>query len=315
MNDRNKKFFYTGLLILGLLLTLGLGSAYARETLIRNASIDSTSAKNFALIDAGVQEKDLTYIDIDFEKEYGTYLYDIEFIANGVKYYYHINAADGQVLSKNSRNTVAALTDDLAGQSKGKTTTNQVETSSSVSMPNEAKAESSSLSTKNTSSSTNAVQKKQEPILNPAPKHTTGTATPTKNAETTSQITTNVVQSNNYINIEKAKSIALTHANIAYNTAIFETAKLEEDDGKMIYDIEFFTSDKEYDYEINAYTGEILKFSSERQEKLPANIINQKQNQNAATNHILHEDDDFDDDFDDVFDNDSDDFDDDDNDD
>lgn len=275
MNYRNKKIFYTGLLILGLLLTVGLGSAYARETLIRNASIDSLSAKNFALIDAGVKESDITYIDIDFEKEYGTYLYDIEFIANGIKYYYHINAADGKVLSKNSRNTLAALKEQAEKQ-----TTVQA----SPSIKTETKDTKPAGAKKETTPST--------------------TTAPIKNTQSTVQNTRNVVQSNSYISIDKAKSIALSHVGVAYNTAIFETTKLEEEDGNMVYEIEFFTSDKEYDYEINAYTGEILKFSSEKQDKLPAGIINQKQNQNAATNHILYEDDDFDDDFEDDFDDD-----------
>ena len=38
-------------------------------------------------------------------------------------------------------------------------------------------------------------------------------------------------------------------------------AKLEWDDGIQIYDVEFYTSDyKEYDYEVNAKTGDILSF-------------------------------------------------------
>ncbi|MCD8368527.1 MAG: PepSY domain-containing protein, partial [Clostridiales bacterium] len=40
--------------------------------------------------------------------------------------------------------------------------------------------------------------------------------------------------------------------------ATFTTAKQDKDDGVVVYDIEFYTSTKEYEYEINATTGAIL---------------------------------------------------------
>ena len=37
--------------------------------------------------------------------------------------------------------------------------------------------------------------------------------------------------------------------------------KLDRDDGRQVYDVEFYTSDyKEYDYEIDAYTGAVLSY-------------------------------------------------------
>ena len=34
--------------------------------------------------------------------------------------------------------------------------------------------------------------------------------------------------------------------------------KKEQDDGRLIYDVDFLVGNKEYDYEIDLYTGEIL---------------------------------------------------------
>lgn len=61
-----------------------------------------------------------------------------------------------------------------------------------------------------------------------------------------------------YISTEEAKSIALQHAGLTGSEAVWITARLERDDGRMIYDIEFWLGSQEYDYELDAYTGEIL---------------------------------------------------------
>ena len=55
-----------------------------------------------------------------------------------------------------------------------------------------------------------------------------------------------------------AKAKALAHAGLNMGQATFLRAELEWDDGRQIYDVEFYTPDnKEYDYEIDALTGEI----------------------------------------------------------
>ena len=60
---------------------------------------------------------------------------------------------------------------------------------------------------------------------------------------------------NNYIGVEKAKSIALRDAGVSGVT--FVKAKLDYDDGVRVYDVEFYKDNVEYDYEIDAVTGQI----------------------------------------------------------
>lgn len=64
----------------------------------------------------------------------------------------------------------------------------------------------------------------------------------------------------NVIDVEAAKQAALQHAGIAANDATFTKAKLDRDDGKAIYDIEFYAGGKEYEYEIDAETGSVYQF-------------------------------------------------------
>lgn len=63
---------------------------------------------------------------------------------------------------------------------------------------------------------------------------------------------------------EKAKSIALKDAGLSAKDVYFTKAEVDYDDSIKIYEIEFVTKTKEYEYEINAKTGKILEKSVER---------------------------------------------------
>ena len=61
----------------------------------------------------------------------------------------------------------------------------------------------------------------------------------------------------------KAKSIALNHAGVSENEAYDMDIELDDEDGILVYEVEFKSGNMEYDYEINAATGAILKHESE----------------------------------------------------
>ena len=60
------------------------------------------------------------------------------------------------------------------------------------------------------------------------------------------------------ISENEAKSIALKDAGITEDQTSGIRVKLERDDGVQQYEVEFYAGDKEYDYEIDAVTGNIL---------------------------------------------------------
>lgn len=63
------------------------------------------------------------------------------------------------------------------------------------------------------------------------------------------------------ISVETAKEKALAHAGLSASQVTFVQQKLDWDDGRQVYDIEFYTKDyKEYDYEIDAKTGSVIGF-------------------------------------------------------
>ena len=61
----------------------------------------------------------------------------------------------------------------------------------------------------------------------------------------------------------KAKSIALNHAGVSESKAYDMEIELDEEDGMLVYEVEFKSGGMEYSYEINAATGAIVKQEAE----------------------------------------------------
>ena len=77
-------------------------------------------------------------------------------------------------------------------------------------------------------------------------------------------VTPNNQNSNNSkITVEKAKEISLKHANLKDNQVIFNKTEMDYDNGVQVYDIEFHYNNIEYNYEIDANTGNILSYSQD----------------------------------------------------
>lgn len=77
-------------------------------------------------------------------------------------------------------------------------------------------------------------------------------------------VTPNNQNSNNSkITVEKAKEISLKHANLKDNQVVFDKTEMDYDNGVQIYDIEFHYNNIEYNYEIDANTGNILSYSQD----------------------------------------------------
>ena len=66
-----------------------------------------------------------------------------------------------------------------------------------------------------------------------------------------------------YIGEAKAKEIALSHAGLSETDVTIQKIKLDYDDGMVEYDVEFFTATQEYDYNINAQTGDVVSNETE----------------------------------------------------
>ena len=77
-------------------------------------------------------------------------------------------------------------------------------------------------------------------------------------------------QSSSYIGEAKAKEIALNHAGLTSSQVTFAWAKLDWDNGRAEYEVEFYANGKEYDYDIDAVTGDIRSYDYEAEHYTPS---------------------------------------------
>lgn len=65
------------------------------------------------------------------------------------------------------------------------------------------------------------------------------------------------------ITLDEAKNIALTNAGLDINSVRFTREELDHDNHTLVYELEFFYNNIEYDYEINATTGDIISYDKD----------------------------------------------------
>ena len=95
---------------------------------------------------------------------------------------------------------------------------------------------------------------------NAAPADSTQTDTTTASGVTTTQAQTapNTNTSTGAVDEAKAQEIALAHAGVNAADATITKSKLDYDDGRQIYELEWYANGAKYDYEIAVATGEIV---------------------------------------------------------
>ena len=66
-------------------------------------------------------------------------------------------------------------------------------------------------------------------------------------------------ESASYIGESAALSAALQHAGVAESSLTKQHVELDRDGSTMVYEVEFETQSVEYEYKIDAVSGEVLK--------------------------------------------------------
>ena len=68
---------------------------------------------------------------------------------------------------------------------------------------------------------------------------------------------------NGPVSLEQAKQIALERAGVKASEASFTKAYKDWDDGRAVYEIEFYVGNTEYDMDVDVNTGRVTDFSTE----------------------------------------------------
>ena len=87
-----------------------------------------------------------------------------------------------------------------------------------------------------------------------------------------------------YIGTAKAKEIALKDAGLKEADVTMEKVELDYEHQTMVYEVDFLTKDYEYDYEIDATTGEILQRDKDALNKTKTPVNNQQSSGSSNNN-------------------------------
>lgn len=95
-----------------------------------------------------------------------------------------------------------------------------------------------------------------------------------------------------YIGLDAAKQAALNHAGLSAADVTFLEAEYDYDDGRMVYEVDFRSAGQEYEYEVDALTGEIIKYETDGSHSyggattVPSgNLIGEEAAKQAALSH------------------------------
>lgn len=292
--NKTKKLIILIVCIIAAVAVIGGGAAAYAINIAERNSIGEDKALEIALADAGVSNEKASRQRAHLSLEDGVLVYDVEFNVNMAEFEYEIKASDGTVIKKDIDGEYSAVTEP-APETSNMTTSQQnnnltTEANTQGATPPENaisldKAKAIALEhakvNSNDAAFTKAVQDYDNGVFQYEIDFTANgykydyeigadatilswSADKIKTNENTSSKTASTQNENpQYIGEDKAKDAALSHSKVKKSDALFTKVKLEKDDGQWVYDIEFVVSRTEYDYEVNALNGKILKYSSE----------------------------------------------------
>ena len=264
-------FAACAVLLIGLIV---FGTIQASAGINANKTIGMDKGVNVALQDAGFKAENVSNLSAHYDTEDGTSVYEVSFTANGFEYEYIIKASNGKILEADRDAVKVSAPKDTKTEQPAKS-----ETTSSGDGISLKEAKNIALKHAGISSSEATFVKAKKDYedgiqvyeiefysgnteydyelrvsngeIISYDKDIENYSIPSKNSGSSQ------TPSSNYIGVDKAKSIALKDAGLSSSSVTFTKAKLDREDGVRVYEIEFFTSDKEYEYEINASSGKI----------------------------------------------------------
>ena len=243
-----KKFFSTpgravvSTIVIGIVLLIFLTSIGA--IVVGRGFVGKSAAKSVALQDAGLEEADVSALRARLDFDDGRFQYEVDFYCDGVEYDYAIQAGDGDIISRDIEGGGNAYRRNEAAPQQEDPAAPQQESPAAPSQENPvvSQQESSVAPRQETAPVAETAVQPTDPL-------TDNGAGQTKDA---------------YIGANLAKQIALDHAKLNEGDVRFIKAELDYDDGRMEYEVEFYLGRTEYDYTIDAVSGDILKYDVDR---------------------------------------------------
>lgn len=291
-----KKLFSTPKKAIIIVICIVVVIIAATVTAIKSTLITKAEAKITALKDAGLSEAEASALRARLEFDDGRFQYEVDFYSNGTEYEYLIQAKNGEIIARDiegDRNRNNDMQDTgnqfAADENSSVQPRKDVENQPAANGNSTAQSQEDSLDTAKAAALKDAGLSESDVTFKKTElDHSHGTqvydiefyTSDTKydyeiDASNGTVLEKNIEQfqsrtnptdstinnsSNDYIGVDRAKEIALNHAQLSESDVQFAKAKLENDDGEVEYEIEFYSGRTEYDYTIDAVSGNIIEY-------------------------------------------------------
>lgn len=216
------RFLRNKLIAFALACTAALALASCTQSAA--ADVGEQAARETAFAHAGVSQDDVLSLEVKKTTEDGVAVYEVQFTTADRSYDYDVEQSSGEIV-KSSFQPLAG------GQASANDDAEKNQTSS------QAGAAASQASPDGAQSSAQA-----------------GTAV----SQSSGQQPSGGQNTSSGITEDEAKTIALQDAGVSASDAVFVRVERDRDDGRSVYDLEFYAGNTEYDYEIDSTTGKIV---------------------------------------------------------
>ncbi len=279
---KSRKAFLSVLCVLVLLVMAGTGAVLAAGFKEDSSAIGAEKAELYAFADAEIDPAEVKTARTEFDFEQGQFVYEVEFFYDGVEYDYRILASDGTVVKKSLEFFYTDRTKEMAGSSVS------LEEAKKIAFEDAGVLEEEVTLTAEKSdyedgfpvhefkffidnikyeyeiyAGTGDIHSKSYEIdVNAVINGETGTSVSGKTGNALSA--TPKKSDDGYIGEEAAKAIALEYAKLSEADVRFVKARLDRDDGRFVYEVKFYAGNLEYEFDIDACSGDVLEYDVDR---------------------------------------------------
>lgn len=201
------------------------------------ADVGEQSARETAFAHAGVSQDDVLSLEVKKSTEDGVAVYEVQFTTADRSYDYDVEQSSGEIVKSSFQPLAGGQTSANDGAEKDQTS------SQAAAAVSQASADDAQPSAQ---TGTAASQASGTAVSQSSGKQTSGQQ-PSGGQSTSTGITE-----------DEAKAIALQDAGVSSSDVVFIRVERDRDDGRSVYDLEFYAGNTEYDYEIDSTTGKIV---------------------------------------------------------
>ncbi len=246
-----KKLFSTPKKAIILVICIVVVIIATSVTAFKSTLITKAEAKIVALKDAGLSEAEASALRTRLEFDDGRFQYEVDFYNNGTEYEYLIQAKNGEIIARdidgngNGYNDMQDIGNQFAADGNSSVQP-QKDTENQPAANGISTAQPQKDAENQPAANGNSTAQPQEDTKNQPAANGNSTALPQEDF------------------LDIAKAAALKDAGLSESDVTFKKTELDNSHGTQVYDIEFYTSDTKYDYEIDASNGTVLEKSIEQ---------------------------------------------------